>query len=427
MTKIERVELLSSKKDYLYLFTLFILLLSASLTYQYDNYKELTKFDSQLVHATILKEYTKTKTTKKGTTKSYKVLKLRSDKGFIFYTTTKKDLPDYKGKSLLMEIYAGKITFLEYLKNFFAFSKILKVDTKRYLRERLSNMIEKEHSNKNAAALYKALFIAEPLPYTIQQQLSNLGISHLIAISGFHLGVLSAILFFLIKQPYKLLQNNYFPYRSYQRDSFMFIALLLFGYMLFLDSPPSLLRAFVMLLVGFILYDRGIKIISLQTLLVSFLLLIALFPKLIFSIGFFLSLSGVFYIFLFLIHFQKRSRLWHFILLPFWIYLMMLPYSLVIFGNFSLYHPLSILLTSLFMLFYPLSIFLHLIGYGDLLDKLITSLLQIETHAINIKLSVWFLAGEILLSMITLLRREALYFLLLYSLSIFIYAIYHIT
>jgi len=427
MTKIERVELLSSKKDYLYLFTLFILLLSASLTYQYYNYKELTKFDSQLVHATILKEYNKTKSIKKGKQKSYKVLKLRSDKGFIFYTTAKKDLPDYKGKSLLMEIYAGKITFLEYLKSFFAFSKILKIDKRSSLREQLSNVIEKEHSNKNAAALYKALFIAKPLPYTIQQQLSNLGISHLIAISGFHLSVLSAILFFLIKYPYKLLQNNYFPYRSYQRDIFTLIAIFLFCYMLFLDSPPSLLRAFVMLIVGFILYDRGIKIISMQTLLLTLLLLIALFPKLIFSIGFFLSLSGVFYIFLFLIHFQKRSRLWHFILLPFWIYLMMLPYSLVIFGNFSLYHPLSILLTSLFTLFYPLSIFLHLIGFGNLLDTTLTFLLNIEPHAVTMTINRWFLIVEIILSFFAIFKRRALYLLICYVSLLFIYAIYHIT
>jgi len=232
-----------------------------------------------------------------------------------------------------------------------------------HLKQKLSSFINRQHTNTNIAALYNALFLASPLPKAMQIQFSKLGISHLIAISGFHLGVLAAILFFLFKYPYKILQNRYFPYRSYKRDSFIFISLILLGYLLFLDSPPSLLRAFAMLIVGFVLYDRGIQVISMQTLLVTILLLLALFPKLIFSIGFWLSISGVFYIFLFLIHFKEISKIKQFVLLPFWVYLMMLPYSLAIFGNFSLYHPLSILWTSLFTLFYPLSIALHVMGF----------------------------------------------------------------
>ena len=428
MAALERVELLRSKRDIFYLFFLFLLLLTFSLSYKYYHYKELTKFDSQLVHASVLKQYSKTKTTKEGKQKSYQVLKLKSDDGFTFYTTASKNLPNYKDKNILMEIWAGKISFLAYLKGFFAFSKIIKLDKKQNpFTEKIATTISNAHANQNARAIYEALFLAKPLPHHLQQQFSNLGISHLIAISGFHLGVLSAILFFLIKYPYKILQNRYFPYRNLQRDTFGIISLFLFAYMLFLGSPPSLLRAFVMLVLGFVLYDRGIKIISMQTLLLTVLLLIALFPKLLFSIGFFLSLSGVFYIFLFLIHFQKKSKLWQFVLLPFWVYLMMLPYSLAIFGNFSLYHPLSILWTSLFTLFYPLSIFLHLIGFGNLLDGILNMLLQINPHAVKIQLNHTLLYAEILLSLFAIFKKEALYLLLLLVFSVLIYGIYHIT
>ncbi|MCB5267736.1 MAG: ComEC/Rec2 family competence protein, partial [Candidatus Cloacimonetes bacterium] len=81
--------------------------------------------------------------------------------------------------------------------------------------------------------------------------------SHLLAISGFHLGVLSTVLFFLVRPMYRLFQKRYFPYAHANRDTFIFVACCLLLYMLFLGTPPSLLRAFGMLVVGFVLYDRG--------------------------------------------------------------------------------------------------------------------------------------------------------------------------
>jgi len=427
MAAIERVELISSKRDIITLFALFCIFLSFSLSFQYYKYHQLTKFDSQIVHAKILKQYTKTKLTKKGKTKSYQVLKLKSSDGFTFYTTASKKMPNYQGKEVTMEVWAGKITFKAYMKGFFAFSKIIQVENATSFKNRLSKLIFKEHADKNASAIYQALFLAKMLPYALQQTFSNLGISHLIAISGFHLGVLSAILFFIIQFPYKFLQNRYFPYRNSKRDIFVIITLLLFSYLLFLDTPPSLLRAFVMLVVGFVLYDRGIKIISMQTLLLSILIILALFPRLIFSLGFFLSSSGVFYIFLFLIHFKEKSKLFIFFTLPFWIYLMMLPYSLHIFGNFSLYHTLSILWSSFFTLFYPLSIFLHLIGFGNLLDDTLQFLIHLDAHAAKVHLSIWYLVVEIFLSLVAIFKKEALYLLLFYTLCIFIYSIYNVT
>ncbi|ADN08389.1 ComEC/Rec2 family competence protein [Sulfurimonas autotrophica] len=425
MKILEKVSLFSSKKD-LFLFFIFIFtLLSLSLFFEYYKYKELTKFDSQLVDAKVLKEYDKTKLTKKGKIKSYKILKLRSDDGLVFYTMASKKLKNLKNKHLHVEIWAGNISFKEYIKGFFAFSKILNICDKPTLKQKLASFIDAQHANSDIAKLYKALFLALPLPTSMQTQFSNLGISHLIAISGFHLGVLAAILFFIIKYPYKILQNRYFPYRSYKRDTFIIISLVLLGYLLFLDSPPSLLRAFVMLIVGFILYDRGIQIVSMQTLLITVLLILALFPKLVFSIGFWLSASGVFYIFLFLIHFKEYSKIKQFILLPFWVYLMMLPFSMAIFGNFSLYHPLSILWTTLFTLFYPLAIALHVIGMGNLLDTPLQHLLHVDTHAIQHILSKGYLVIEILLSLAAVFSKKALYLLLGYTLLLFIYFVYN--
>ncbi len=423
---IEKVSLFLSKKDFFNFFLLCCILLSISLGLEYYNYKQLTKFDSQLVNATVLKQYTKTKY-KKGKLKTYQVLKLKSDKGCTFYTTASTKLQDIKYKHITMEIWAGKVDFYDYMHSFYSFSKIIEVHPDKSYKTQLNSLINEQHKYKDISLVYQALFTAKQLPLELQKIFSSLGISHLIAISGFHLGVLSGILFFLIKYPYKFLQKRYFPYRSLKVDTFIIISISLLVYLLFLDTPPSLLRAFVMLLIGFLLYDRGLKIVSMQTLFLTIVLILVIFPRLYFSIGFWLSIAGVFYIFLFLLHYKDRSKIWQFLMLPLWLYFTMLPYSIIIFGNFSIYHPLSIIWTGLFTLFYPIGIFLHLIGYGNLLDPILSLLMHLETHTVKIVVDLKFLFIEMGLSLLALYQRIFMYLLLMYLGGFFIYAINNVT
>jgi len=405
---LEKVSLFRNKRDFFLFLLLILTLFSFSISLEYYNYKQLTKFDSQLVNAIVLKQYTKTKLTKKGKLKTYQVLKFKSKNGFTFYSTASKKLKNIKYKNVQLEAWAGKISFKEYMQGFFCFSKILQIYPDESYKTELNSFIDKQHTNKNISLIYQALFTAKQLPYELQTLFSNLGVSHLIAISGFHLGVLSAVLFFLIKFPYIFLQNSYFPYRSYKRDTFFIISFSLLCYLLFLDIPPSLLRAFVMLIIGFVLYDRGIEVISMQTLLLTIFLILALFPRLFFSIGFWLSVSGVFYIFLFLIHYKDLSKLWQFFLMPLWVYLLMLPYSLLIFGNFSLYHPLSILWTSLFTLFYPSAIILHILGMGDLMDGVLKFFLELKIQSIQISFSKLWFFPIIAFSLLSIFKKWAL-------------------
>jgi len=385
--ELEKLSLFKTKKE----FFIFILacgfILCYSLLTEYNNYKNLTKFDSNIVTATILKQYKKTKTTKKGKIKTYQILKLKAKKGFVFYTSKNKDFPPAKGHKIKLEIWAGKISFYQYMSGFYAFSKKIHIYKTLTLKQKTNSYISSLHKDKNISAIYQALYTATPLENELQQKFSHLGISHLVAISGFHIGVLSAVLYFLLRVPYKFLQNRYFPYRSYKKDSFVIISVILLAYLLFLDCPASLLRAFVMLVVGFVLYDRGFKIISMQTLLVSGILILSFFPRLFFSLGFWFSIGGVYYIYLFLMLFQNLKKIWIFILLPIWIYTMMLPHTLFIFNNFSAIHPASILLSIAFGVFYPLSIVLHIFGFGDLTDGIIKWILSIKTTPIQIHIS----------------------------------------
>jgi competence protein ComEC len=421
---IEKVSPFNTKRDFFLFLCICFFILFYSFLIEYQNYQKLTRFDSQILQATVLKQYEKTSPSSK---KTFQVLKLKSENGLTFYSSAKKSLQNIKGKKVTLEVWAGKTSFYEYLTSFYAYSKVKYIYKTTTLKQELNSYISSSHPNKNMANIYQALYTASPLSKELQTTFSNLGVSHLLAISGFHLGVLSALLFFFIRPLYSFAQNRFFPYRNSKLDIFLIISLILLVYMIFLDSPPSLLRAFGMLVVGFILYDRGMKIISMQTLFLTVLLLLAFFPKLIFALGFWLSASGVFYIFLFLIHFKNLNKIWQFILVPFWVYILMLPFSLAIFGNFTVYHPLSILWTTLFTLFYPLSIFLHLIGFGYIFDGLLEGLIMLGQEGLHVELSFKLLLLHVTLSLLSIFRREFVYILLIFSLSVFIYAIYYIT
>ena len=425
---IERVTLFPTPKSFALALLGFTFLASISVLIEYVNYRDFNHFDSVLVKAKVLNHYTKTKQTRTGKTKTYDVLKLKTSHGVILYTISYKHYDNLIGKTLKAELFLKDgITFWEYLSGFFAISKIESISSNNGLYSSIDTFLQHAHKDSNAQAIYEALYLAKPLPKKLQQQFSTLGISHLIAISGFHLGVLSVVLFMLFRIPYKFLQNRYFPYRSYTRDMFILTASLLLGYTLFLGAPPSLLRAFVMLVVGFTLYDRGIKIISMQTLLLTVLLILALFPRLFFAIGFWLSVAGVFYIFLFMIYYKHRSKVWQFFALPVFVYVTMLPYSLNIFGNFSLWHPFSVVLTILFTLFYPLSILLHIIGFADALDGVLQALLSVTQTTAIVQLPSGVLIGFVTLSVAAIWSRLLFYCLQVCGISLFIYAIYQIT
>lgn len=98
---------------------------------------------------------------------------------------------------------------------------------------------------------------------------------------------------------------------------------------------------------------------------------------------------------------------------------MMLPFSLVIFGNFSIYHPLSILWTVLFSIFYPLSIFLHIIGFGDIFDTLLKYLIELAKNNRTLNIDNIYLYIHIVLSLASLWKKHILFLLIIYTIWIF--------
>ena len=287
-------------REYLYFFLLSLSLLILSLSIEFYHFTKLTQFDDAVIEVDVLKHYTKSSEGKR-----YEVLKLRTEDGAKFYITSKtplKELVGYKTKVWVKTKYIG---FFEYIKGFVTKGGVVSISRSKADTYKLGDTLKTIHKDQEVSQIYGALFLALPLSASLQERFSMLGVSHLLAISGFHLGVLSFILFALLRLPYTQLQKHFFPYRHRNRDLFLLVALTLGAYLLFLGDVASLLRAYAMLLVGYILHDRGMKIVSMQTLFVTIVLLLALWPRLFFSMGFWLSVSGVYFIFLYLRYFSE--------------------------------------------------------------------------------------------------------------------------
>ena len=416
----ERPELLKGR-EYLYAIAIFAVLFILSLALSYYSYIKFTQNPTIDLTCKVINQYEKS-----GYHGDFYMLKLDCG-GVQIYTSKSLKIGDVTDKKVVADFDLGRIDFLGYIKGFYAKSKDFSVIEDESFKSKLNTVIAAQHKDKEIATIYKALFTAAPQDQALRQKLSALGVSHLMAISGFHLGVLSGVLFFLLGALYKPFHKRYLPYRNANRDLFIVVAVSLFFYMWFLDFTPSLVRSFGMLIVGYFLYDRGVKIISMQTLFLTLLLLVSLFPKLLFSLSFWLSASGVFYIFLFMKHMRTLHKITAFFLLSIFVYLAMLPFSLYIFGSFSLLHPLSVVWTMLFSIFYPLSILLHVSGFGGLLDSSLMAFLNLAQTTQPLFISADIFYSHIALSLMAVRYRVLFFLLALESFLLFIYAMQNVT
>jgi len=411
-----KVPLFINFKERFLFFSLLIFIAFLNLFFEYQNYKNLISKKYYETTASILHQYKK---------KNRYVLKLRSAEGFVFYTTSKEDLKDLTGRSVEILLIKSKykLNFLDFLKNFYYVSYIKKVLPKFSVKEKLAKTFFSNHKNTKIKELYGAIFLSKPISKELREKLSFLGISHLIAISGFHFGLIFIFLFFIFKTIYTPLQQKFFPYRNGYFDITILVLVLCLLYAVFLGEVASVWRAYFMIIVGFFLLYRHIEIFSFETLFWVVLLILSIFPKFIFSIGFWLSVSGVFYIYLFLHYFSYLKKWQIFLLLNFWIFIAMVPIVHYFFENFSYYQLFSPFITMAFTVFYPLSLIFHLFGYGDIFDSLIEILLSLEYERLFFKTPFWFLIFYIFLSIASIYKKRIFYLLIFVSFIFFIYNI----
>lgn len=359
---------------------LILWLASFSLTYNYQKYLDFTRFTWHSVKATVVSQREVLIDNK------YRTYYSMRNNDMSFTTHTNKAFKVLQGRSVRLSVLTANISFIDYLRGFHSLSRFESLEQAKSSRFRLLQSIKQQHKQSELANLYGALFLAEKIEAHLRDKLTALGVNHLAAISGFHLGFLSFFILLFLNTVYKPFHSRYLPFRNKQKDIMLLTLVILFAYLSFLQFPPSLLRAYTMLLIGFILYDRHLLILSFSNLLLTSFLLISLFPSLLFSIAFYLSVLGVFQIFLLLKHFKDISKIALFFLLHIGVYLLMIPWILFIFTSFSDGQLFSPLLSMIFIVFYPLSIFFSFIGLGDIFDS--SLLLLLEKDFINTTISI---------------------------------------
>ncbi len=417
----ENPELFDTRKSFIgtVLFLLFVLLLRLGFSYQ--DYKEFVSKPFYFTPATVLNAYEK-----KKNGKSYTVLKLRADEGFVFYTTTHQKTV-FTHKKVRAKIFPNEsIKFKDYLGTFYVKSTLKIVGDEPYtFKDTLLKKVADQHDDVGLQTFYNAIFFATPVDKKLREKIAMLGVSHLVALSGFHLGILWGLVYGLLLLIYRPFQQKHFPYRHALLDMGALTMLILGLYLWFVDFPPSLLRSYAMVLVGWFVLLMGVQLFSFKFLASILLALLALFPSLLVSLSFWLSVSGVFYIFL-LLQYGKSydKRLISLVFIPVGIFIFMLPVVHMIFPVTSVYQLLSAILSILFIGFYPLVMLLHLVGLGGIFDEGLLWLFSLPKESVEHLLPWWMGLGYVGVSLAAIWSKKVFYALIasasFYGMYIFI-------
>lgn len=398
----DSLSLFKTNKERLYfLFILFVIFVYNVSVY-YVEFREFKDEEIYKTDAIVLNIYDK---------KSYKVLKLQSN-DFVCFTSTIDDINLNKLDNINIYLLTENITFFNYLQGFYTKNfNITKLISKNNLKKDIRNYIYNQHENKTIASLYTALFLAIPVSKDLRELFSQYGVSHLVAISGFHLGIISLVLYFIFTIIYSPIHQNYFPYRNKRLDILIIITTILSLYLIFLNIVPSLLRAFVMFVFGIFLLRNNIKLFSFESLLIITLVILALFPKLLFSLSLWFSIMGVFYILLFVQYFKNLNKYMQIILFNFWLYLAVNPITHYFFGITAYEQLLSPILTILFTIFYTSTILLHILNFGNLFDIFLLDIFSHSITHLEIFTPVWFFVLYLIVSIASIFNRYLFYLL----------------
>ena len=390
MQKPQRKSIFENARE-VYIFCLACaLVFGLNLGFSYYKFCEFKAQNGVILQAKILQNYEKTNA--KG--KIYRVLKLKTQ-DFSFYTTTRADFDTGANEQILIGAENKNVKFKEYLSgSFFMPSygaiELRYADSGESVRDKIYGFISEQHKSEKMTELFTALFLAAPVGKELRQDVNFYGVAHLIAISGYHLGLIFGAFYFIMRPIYRYFQERYFPYRNAKFDLSAAIFAVLFCYLALIGFVPSFLRAFLMSLLALFLLVRNVRVVSFELLFVVICAAVSLMPSLLFSIGFYFSCMGVFYIYLYLRHFGGRfSNLSNAILLNFWVFSAMILPVLYFFPLVSAQQLAVLPITPLFSLFYPLSALLHAFGAGGALDEYLLEFLSWRAKGVNLSVPFW--------------------------------------
>ncbi|XPS40892.1 ComEC/Rec2 family competence protein [Aliarcobacter butzleri] len=351
----------------------------------------------------------------------FDILKLKTS-NFEFFTNMPKNEEIKRFDLLNILIVSRNIDFIDYLKGFYTktiyFDELQKEQT---FKDKIIKNIENNHQDEKIIELFNALFLAVPVSKELRDVITAYGIAHVVALSGFHLVVLSFVIYWILYFPYKFFQDRYFPYRNRKLDILLITIAILFYYLILTDIVPSLLRAFVMFCLGIYLLRSNIKILSYMTLFYTFLIVIAFYPKYIFSIGFWFSIFAVFYIYLFIQYFKNYNKWLLFIFFNIWMFLIFNPIVHYYFPQTSYEQFYSIPITIFFNFFYPAEIFAHIFGFSNYFDEYLKIFIEHKIYVYEVFTPLYFYILYLFVSFLSIWSKKAFILLNLLMIGFNIY------
>jgi len=411
---LERPKLFLTAKEFWLTVLVLLALLGIRLSFIYSEYQIFIAKPFYFTYVDVLQQYKKEKKAKR-----YTILRVHSSElDLDFFTKTYKH-ENLLDKKVRLKLFPNKdMSFWDYLGTSFISSKVNRVmDKPDSFKSSILDKIETQHQEPMIASFYQAIFLATPLQKRLREQISKLGISHLIALSGLHLAILWGVLFFLLRPLYRIFQQRYFPYRFDLIDVGFLVLIILGWFVWFVDSPASLLRSYSMMVVGWIILVLGVELISFSFLAIIVMLLLLLFPKMLLSLAFWFSVLGVFYIFLIIKRFSEVNRFWMMLIISFGISVLMSPIVHIVFPITTTLQLYSPLLSLGFSLFYPVSIFFHLIGVGGVFDGWLLELFMLDSEVLNREIDMVVGVGYLLLSIGARYFKKLFYLLFLVAFS----------
>lgn len=234
------------------------------------------------------------------------------------------------------------------------------------LRDRIERLYRRLGFRGDRLAVLSALTLGdkEELSHEIKETYSIAGASHILALSGLHIGFLYSLFLFLLRPLWKWKA-------SFKFVAGCFIIILLWGFALFTGFTPSVVRSVIMFSLLTIARVLRNEQLSLNTLSATALLMLVCNPLWLFDVGFQLSFSAVAAILLLQFRFYHLiivkghffRSIWGLLTLTVAAQIGTFPLVLYYFSRF----PVHFMLTNLWVTFMT-----SLILYGALLLLLLT-------------------------------------------------------
>jgi competence protein ComEC len=151
-------------------------------------------------------------------------------------------------------------------------------------KTRLAIINSFEEKRWGGLALALLLGVRDNLDSEMAENYQAAGCSHVLALSGMHLGIISAIVAFILKKPLGL------------RKALILGALLIIAYVFLVGAQPSLMRAVIMSTLGTFAVLSGFKRNMISLLSAAFIIQLVVFPSTAMTVSFILSylaLAGI--------------------------------------------------------------------------------------------------------------------------------------